>query len=57
MVKLESAVSIAAVCLGSNTVPAAVVIVVKYKAYLLVGQLIIDIQAQLFSWQIIGVQV
>ena len=37
MVKLELAVSMAAVCLGSNTVPIAVVIVVKYRACLLVS--------------------
>jgi hypothetical protein len=36
-VKLKLATSIAAVCLGSSTVPAAVVIVVKYRAYLLVS--------------------
>ena len=40
-VKSESAVSIAAVCLGSSTVLAAVVIVVKHRACLLVGQLIV----------------
>ena len=34
MVKLELAISIAAVCLGSSIVLAVVVIVVKYKAYL-----------------------
>ena len=31
MVKLESAISIIAVCLGNSTVPATVIIVVKYK--------------------------
>ena len=36
------------VYLGGSTVPAAVVIVVKYRAYLLVGWLIIGIQVQLF---------
>ena len=46
----------AAVYPGSSTVPAAVVIVVKHKAYLLVGQLIIGVQAQSFGQQIIGVQ-
>ena len=43
-VKLKSAASMAAVCLGGSTVPAAVVIVVKYRACLLVSQLIIGIQ-------------
>jgi hypothetical protein len=43
MVKSESAASIAAVCLGSSTVPAAVVIVVKYRAYLSVSQLIVGV--------------
>ena len=38
MVKSESATSIAAVCPGSSTVPAAVVIVVKYRACLPVGR-------------------
>ena len=37
----------AKVCLGGSTVPAAVVIVVKYKACLSVSQLIIGILAQL----------
>ena len=32
---------------GGSTVPAAVVIVVKYRAYLSVGRLIIGISAQL----------
>ena len=36
-VKLELAVNIAAVCLGNSIVLAAVVIVVKYKACLLVS--------------------
>ena len=36
-VKLKSAVSIAAVCLGGSIVLIVVVIVVKYKACLLVG--------------------
>ena len=39
-VKLELAVSIAAVCLGGSTVLVAVIIVVKYRACLLVGWLI-----------------
>ena len=33
---------------GGSTVPAAVVIVVKYRAYLSVNQLIVGIQAQSF---------
>ena len=41
---------------GGSTVPAAVVIVVKYKACLLVGQLIVGVQAQSFGQQIGGVQ-
>ena len=43
MVKLKSAVGMAAVCLGSSTVPATVIIVVKYRACLLVGWLIIGV--------------
>ena len=42
-VKSESAASIAAVCLGNNTVLAAVVIVVKHRACLSVSQLIVGI--------------
>ena len=38
----------AEVCLGGSIVLAAVVIVVKHKAYLSVNQLIIGIQARLF---------
>jgi hypothetical protein len=49
MVKLKLAVSIAAVCPGSSTVPATVIIVVKYRACLLVGRLIIGVQVRLFS--------
>ena len=49
MVKSELAVSIAAVCLSSSTVLATVIIVVKYKAYLLVSWLIIGVPAQLFG--------
>jgi hypothetical protein len=45
MVKLELAASVAAVCLGSSTVPVTVIIVVKYRACLLVGQLIVGVQA------------
>ena len=37
IVKSELAISIAAVCLGNSMVPAAVVIVVKYRACLLVS--------------------
>ena len=47
----------AEVYLGGNTVLVAVIIVVKYKVCLSVNQLIIGVQVQLFSWQIIGVQV
>ena len=89
MVKLELAISIAAVYLGGSTVPvtviivvenklvyqligklqaakvylgsstvlAAVVIVVKYRAYLLVGQLIVGVQARLFGRWVAGIQV
>ena len=39
LVKLKLVISIAAVCLGSNTVPVTVIIVVKYR---LVYLLIID---------------
>ena len=46
MVKLKLAVSIAAVCLGSSTVLATVIIVVKHRACLLVGWLIIGVQAR-----------
>ena len=42
-VKSESATSIAAVYPGGSTVPATVIIVVKYRAYLLIGWLIIGI--------------
>ena len=37
----------AEVCLGGSTVPAAVVIVVKYRACLSVGRLIVGVSAQL----------
>ena len=37
-VKLKLAISMAAVCLSSSTVLATVIIVVKYRACLLVGQ-------------------
>ena len=40
MVKSKSAASIAAVCLGGNTVPAMVIIVVEYRlVYQLIGRL------------------
>ena len=42
-VKSESAASIAAVCPGGSTVPATVIIVVKYRACLSVGRLIVGI--------------
>ena len=43
MVKLKLAISMAAVCLGGSTVPATVVIVVKYRACLSVSWLIIGV--------------
>ena len=42
-VKLESAISIAAVCPGGSTVLVTVMIVVKYRACLLVGRLIVGV--------------
>ena len=39
----------AEVCLGGSTVPAAVVIVVKYRACLSVSRLIVGIQARSFA--------
>ena len=48
-VKSESAASITAVCLSGSTVLAAVVIVVKHRACLPVGWLIIGVQAQSFG--------
>ena len=36
-------------CSGGSTVPAAVVIVVKYRACLLVGRLIVGVQARSFG--------
>ena len=39
----------AKVYLGGSTVPAAVVIVVKYRVCLSVGRLIVGVQAQLFA--------
>ena len=40
MVKLESVISIAAVCLGGSTVPVTVIIVIKYRLiYQLIGKL------------------
>ena len=44
MVKSKSAASMAAVCPGSNTVPATVMIVVKHRTCLSVGQLIIGVR-------------
>ena len=49
IVKLKLAVSIAAVYLGGSTVPATIIIVVKYRACLSVGRLIIGVQIQLFG--------
>ena len=49
IVKLESAASIAVVCLGGSTVLVIVMIVVKYRACLLVGRLIVGVQARLFG--------
>ena len=43
MVKSESATSMAAVCIGSSMVPAAVMIVVKYRACLSVSWLIVGV--------------
>ena len=43
MVKSELAISMAAVYLGGSTVPATVIIVVKHRACLLVGRLIIGV--------------
>ena len=40
MVKLESAASMAAVCLGGSTVPVTVIIVIEYRLiYQLIGRL------------------
>ena len=55
-VKSKSAASMAAVCPGGSTVPATVMIVVKYRACLPVGRLIIGVQARSFGRQIAGVQ-
>ena len=44
----------AAVCPGGSTVPAAVVIVVKYRACLSVGQLIVGVQARSFGRVVIA---
>ena len=54
-IKSESATSMAAVCLGSSTVPATVIIVVKYKACLPVGRLIVGVQARSFGRWVTGV--
>ena len=40
----------AKVCLGGSTVPAAVVIVVKHRACLSVGRLIVGVQARSFVY-------
>ena len=45
------------VCVGSSTVPAAVVIVVKHRACLLVSRLIVGVQARSFGRWVAGVQV
>ena len=42
-VKSESAASMAAVCPGGSIVPAIVIIVVKHRACLLVGRLIVGV--------------
>ena len=39
----------AGVCSGGSTVPAAVVMVVKHRACLSVGQLIVGVQARSFG--------
>ena len=44
----------AEVCSGGSTVPAAVVTVVKHRACLSVGQLIVGVQARSFGRQIVG---
>ena len=54
-VLVQPQVKAAKVYLGSSTVLAAVVIAVKYRACLLVGRLIVGVQARSFSWQIAGV--
>ena len=55
-VKSEPAASIAAVCPGSSTVPATVIIVVEHRTCLPVGRLIVGVQARLFSRWVAGVQ-
>ena len=49
MVKPELAASMVAVCPGSSTVPATVMIVVKHRACLPVGRLIVGVQARQLS--------
>ena len=44
------------ICVSNSTVPAAVVIVVKYRACLPVSRLIVGVQARLFGWWVVGVQ-
>jgi hypothetical protein len=46
----------AAVCLDSSAVPAIVIIVVKHRACLPVGRLIVGVQARLFGRWVTGVQ-
>jgi hypothetical protein len=47
---------VAAVCPGSSTVLATVIIVVEHRACLPVSQLIIGVQARLFGQWVAGVQ-
>ena len=49
IIKLKSAVSMAAVCLGGSTVLVTVMIVVKHRAYLPVSRLIVGVQARSFG--------
>ena len=55
MVKSELAASIAAVCLSGSTVLVIVMIVVKHRACLLVGRLIVGVYARLFGRWVAGV--
>ena len=48
-VKSESTASMAAVCPGGSTVPATVTIVVKHRARLSVGRMIVGVQARSVS--------
>ena len=54
MVKSKSAASMAAVCPGNSTVPATVIIVVKYR---LVYQLIGRLQAYRHNWLVNGLHI